>query len=217
MARRALVVQQRTIGHRDLAGRTVDRKPASCTIRETIGLRITTVGVRPAHGPHHGPVRRILRHRVGRQTQVRRGFVHARDGHRNGLGRSSSFTIRYLNGYIVDVVSPTVGWRFVIGSRHKGQGSGCTINREFGRIGTTGDRIGQRLACIGIGGRHRGYDRGIFRDRYSSCRATAVAGNHGDRFIDVCQVDGEGFAISQSSAVRHFDDHGVARRILIIQ
>ncbi len=64
MACRAFVVQQAPIRHRDHAGTRIDRKPAARCIGQTVGLRVTHVGIGTSDGPHHRADGRVLGHTV---------------------------------------------------------------------------------------------------------------------------------------------------------
>ena len=105
MARGGFIVQQAAVRHRDLSGRTVDRKSPTRIIREAVGLGIPRIRIRPRRRPYHRPVRRVLRHGIRRQTQTRRHIVDRSNGDRGAAG-SLQGPARALRAAVAVIESP---------------------------------------------------------------------------------------------------------------
>ena len=142
VTRRCLIVQQAAVRHRDHTGIRINSEPPTGTIRETVGLAITTLGVRPAHRPHHRPIRRILHHRIRRQTQVCWRIVDCLNIDQFRLGHgSATIPVRQTNcectGRRRGIVTHIVELNAPIDFLH-GCGRGAGIKRNDQWIGPTG-------------------------------------------------------------------------------
>ena len=209
MARRRFIVQEAPIRHRDLARAAVDRKPPPRTIREAVRLGVARVGIGPTHRPDHRPIRRILRYRVGGESQVCRGLIDVRQIDREGLIVGQPVRIRGPHRDRMTRRTLVVQQRPIA----HGDFTGIRIDNKSAARGIK-ERIRVRVTRIGISGTGRPHHRPI---RRVLCHRIAAQADTGWRLIDIGQVDCEGLVVGKPARVRHAHRDAVARRRLIVQ
>ena len=205
----ALEVEQAAVGHGDLAGRAVDGEPAAGVVGQRVGRAVAGVGIGRRDRADRGPVGGVLVHRIGRQFQIRRLFVDVTDVDGEGLRVGVAAAVGDPNGDVVagralEVQQAAVGDRDL---------AGRAVDSET-PAGVVGEDIAGAVPGIRIGRGDRadaGPIGGILinavRRKCQICR----------RFVDVVDVDCEGFAIGQTAAVGDQDRHVVAGRGLEVE
>ncbi len=117
MAGRRFIVEQRPVGHRQLPRRRIDRKPSPRRIRQAVRPRVSGVGIDRRDFAHDGPGPGILPHRVDRQRQVRRRFIHVRHLCADRLSIDSSGAIRHFDSHVINVIAAAVCRSFKVRRR----------------------------------------------------------------------------------------------------
>ena len=127
-----------------------------------------------------------------------------------------------LHRHVVDVVSTRVGWCFEVRRCNETQRAGAGVDCELRRIGTTADRVSQRLCWqVGIGGCDGGHRSAVLGHIDGSRRAAAIAGDDGGVVVDRSDCDGNGLRVNERAVGdlhRHVVDvvgTGVGRRLKV--
>ena len=150
VARRRFIVQEAPIRHRDLARAAVDRKPPARTIHEAVRLGVARVGIGPTHRPDHRPIRRILRHGVRREGQIRWSLIDVHQVDREGLVVGEPAAVRHAHGHAV------ARRRFIVQEapiRHRDLTRRAVDRKPASR--RIDHAVGERLAGIRIFCRHK--------------------------------------------------------------
>ncbi len=174
----------------DGTGRGIDVEQGRISPRDRIGQRCS--GIRICRSGGVNRARAVL----GKAGRCGRGdgrrFVDVRDGDGDSLGGCQG-AIGSADRDVIDVVAARIARSFVVWRGFEGDSTGRGIDIEQGSV-STGDRIGQRCAGIGIG-------RGSSINRAGAILGKAGRGSRGDgwSFVDICDGDGDSLGGCESA------------------
>ena len=199
MTRRGFVVQQAAVGHGQHAGGGINRKPASRCIPQAIGLRIPRIHVGPAHRPYHRAGGRVLGHRVRREAQVTRDFVHVTQINRKRLGVALAAAIRHLHRHRM----ARRGFIVQQGAIGHGQYASGRINRKppSRRICQA---IGLRIPRIHVGPTHGPHHGARTRVLHHAVRRQCQVRGP---LISICHRDSNGLGVGSAIPIGHLYRH----------